>query len=185
MRRPCTTAQFARAVESVRAKIPDVGITTDVIVGFPGESQVEFEQSLGFVEKMQFSRVHVFPYSARAGTVAASLPLQVSDSIKALRMKQMQAIADASMRAFAERFVGQTMKALWESVNSEQWTVDSQSRFSPLTTDHRPLWSGYTDNYIRIVAPSEANLGNVITGARLVRVVDDGAIGEVIDALAS
>lgn len=105
MRRPYTTAQFARAVERVRAKIPDVGITTDVIVGFPGESDTDFEQSARFVEQAQFSRVHVFPYSKRAGTPAASLPLQVPDVVKQARAHQMQAIADASRHAFARRFV--------------------------------------------------------------------------------
>jgi len=186
MRRPYTTAQFARAVESVRAKIPDVGITADVIVGFPGESQVEFEQSLEFVEQMQFSRVHVFPYSARAGTVAASLPLQISDSIKASRMKQMQTIADLSMRAFAERFVGRELPVLWES--KEQTKDDGrkpEDNFSFVVRPPSSVWSGYTDNYIRVVAPSEADLGNTIAPARLVRAIDDGAIGEIIDASAS
>ncbi|HEX7587129.1 MAG TPA: tRNA (N(6)-L-threonylcarbamoyladenosine(37)-C(2))-methylthiotransferase MtaB, partial [Anaerolineae bacterium] len=109
MRRPYSTAQFARAAALAREKIPAVGLTTDVIVGFPGESEVEFEQSLRFVEQMQFSRVHVFPYSARAGTVAAVLPLQVADAVKEPRRRQMQALADASVRAFSVRFVGQTM----------------------------------------------------------------------------
>jgi threonylcarbamoyladenosine tRNA methylthiotransferase MtaB len=140
MRRPYTTAQFARAVDLARAKIPDVGITTDVIVGFPGESATEFEQSLEFVDRMQFSRVHVFPYSARAGTVAAKLPLPVDEPTKSMRMKQMQAIADFSQRAFANRFVGRTLNVLWES---RQATEDQNSSVP------RPpfsVWVGYTDN---------------------------------------
>jgi threonylcarbamoyladenosine tRNA methylthiotransferase MtaB len=174
MRRPYTTAQFARAVELARAKIPDVGITTDVIVGFPGESATEFEQSLEFVDRMQFSRVHVFPYSARAGTVAAKLPLPVDEPTKSMRMKQMQAIADFSQRAFANRFVGRTLNVLWES---RQATEDQNSSvLRPLSS----VWVGYTDNYIRVVAPSDDDLRNQITPARLISVVDDGAIGEVI-----
>jgi threonylcarbamoyladenosine tRNA methylthiotransferase MtaB len=174
MRRPYTTAQFARAVDLARAKIPDVGITTDVIVGFPGESATEFEQSLEFVDRMQFSRVHVFPYSARAGTVAAKLPLPVDEPTKSMRMKQMQAIADFSQRAFANRFVGCTLNVLWES---RQATEDQNSS---VLRPPSSVWFGYTDNYIRVVAPSDDDLRNQITPARLISVVDDGAIGEVI-----
>ncbi|MBI5034123.1 MAG: tRNA (N(6)-L-threonylcarbamoyladenosine(37)-C(2))-methylthiotransferase MtaB [Chloroflexi bacterium] len=173
MRRPYSTAQFERAMNISREKIYDVGITTDVIVGFPGESNVEFEQSLEFVARMQFSRVHVFPYSVRSGTDAAKLPLHVSDAVKESRVKQMQAVADASMKAFAAKFIGRELQVLWE-------TVDSQSDFYPPTTDHRPQWSGYTDNYIRVVAPSDESLENVITSARLINSIDDGAVGEVI-----
>ncbi len=162
MRRPYTTAQFARAIELAREKIPDVGITTDVIVGFPGESETEFEQSLEFVERMQFSRVHVFPYSVRAGTLAARLPLQVDDRTKASRMKQMQAVAETSLRAFTERFIGREMPVLWE------------------TNQKTEGWVGYTGNYIRVLAPCDTDLHNQITPARLVKTIDDGALGEVI-----
>jgi threonylcarbamoyladenosine tRNA methylthiotransferase MtaB len=184
MRRPYTTAQFARAVELAREKIPDVGITTDVIVGFPGESDTEFEQSLQFVERMQFARVHVFPYSARTGTLAATFPLQVDERTKAARMKQMQALADASRRAFARRFIGKEMLVLWES-KDEGWITKDEGR----TTDDRlssvlghssAVWFGYTDNYIRVLAHCDSDLHNQITPARLVKPIDDGALGEVI-----
>jgi threonylcarbamoyladenosine tRNA methylthiotransferase MtaB len=157
MHRPYTTAQFARAVEIARAKIPDVGITTDVIVGFPGESADEFEQSLHFVEQMQFSRAHIFPYSARAGTPAAAMPRQVPDAVKESRAKQMQAIADASARAFAQKFVGRTMQVLWESANNGEW-------------------SGYTDNYIRVVVASDADWRNQFSRVRVTDVTDDGVL---------
>ena len=181
MRRPYSTAQFARAVEITRAQIPDVGITTDVIVGFPGESEIEFEQSRDFVARMQFSRVHVFPYSARAGTLAATLPLQVADAVKESRAKQMQMIADASAHAFARRFLGRAMDVLWESANnSKQWTVDSGQNHSPLTTDHRPLaWSGYTDNYVRVTAASDADLHNQIVAAHIRDINGDGVVAEI------
>jgi threonylcarbamoyladenosine tRNA methylthiotransferase MtaB len=177
MRRPYTTAQFARAVELAREKIPDIGITTDVIVGFPGESDTEFEQSLHFVERMQFSRVHVFPYSIREGTLAASLPLQVDDRTKAVRMKQMQAVADTSLRAFAQRFIGKEMMVLWESKDERRTTDD---RFTSVLGHSSSVWFGYTDNYIRVLAPSEDDLHNHITAVRLIKTIDDGVIGEVI-----
>ncbi len=171
MRRPYTTAQFARAAEFAREKIPDVGITTDMIVGFPGESEVEFEQSLQFVEQRQFSRAHVFPYSARAGTVAAGLPLHVSDGVKELRAKQMQAVADASARSFAQRFVGRTMQVLWEVPEDGGRKTEGMD---PSLVVRR--WSGYTDNYIRVFAESERDLHNQITAARLVHVAGEGAM---------
>ncbi|CAG0947148.1 Threonylcarbamoyladenosine tRNA methylthiotransferase MtaB [Anaerolineae bacterium] len=175
MRRPYTTAQFARAVEITRAKIPDVGITTDVIVGFPGESEVEFEQSRDFVARMQFSRVHVFPYSARAGTLAVNLPLQVADAVKESRAKQMQTIADASAHAFARRFLGRAMDVLWESREEMTDDLSLASRRSP------PVWSGYTDNYVRVTAASDANLHNQIVSARILDVAQrgDGVIAEI------
>lgn len=176
MRRPYTTAQFARAVELARTKIPDVGITTDVIVGFPGESNAQFDESLKFVERMQFARVHVFPYSQRAGTPAATLPHQVADTVKHARARQMQILADASQRAFARRFVGRELMVLWEAqeqVDRHRW---SGRRNASLTPDHQsPLWSGYSDNYIRIVAPSDADLENQFTLATVTHVVEDGA----------
>ncbi len=158
MLRPYTAAQFARAIERVRAKIPDVGITTDVIVGFPGETDAEFEASLRFVEQMQFSRVHVFPYSRRAGTAAATFPNQIPDAVKQARARQMQAVADASQRAFAQRFVGRELMVLWESNDEGRTTV----------------WSGYSDNYIRVVTTSARDLHNRLTRAAVVAVTDEG-----------
>ncbi|MBM3127667.1 MAG: MiaB/RimO family radical SAM methylthiotransferase [Chloroflexi bacterium] len=180
MKRPYTTAQFARAVELARAQIPDVGITTDVIVGFPGETDAEFEQSLRFVEQMQFSRAHVFPYSKREGTRAASLPMQVADAVKAARAKQMQAIADASQRAFAQRFVGRELRVLWETREKDESGKMKDEENHPSSFILPPsIWSGYSDNYIRVVAASDADLYNQFTSARATRVTDDGVIAVV------
>ncbi|MBI4790183.1 MAG: tRNA (N(6)-L-threonylcarbamoyladenosine(37)-C(2))-methylthiotransferase MtaB [Chloroflexi bacterium] len=173
MRRAYSTEQFARVANLARERIPDVGVTTDVIVGFPGESDVEFEQSLRFVEQMQFSRVHVFPYSAREGTVAARLPLHVSEPVKQARAKQMQQVADASARAFAERFIGREMNVLWETQERES------GREGERENSALPLWYGYTDNYIRVIAESEAALHNQITSARISRLSNDGVLGEL------
>jgi len=169
MRRPYTTAQFAQAVEMARAKIPDVAITTDVIVGFPGESEVEFDQSLEFVERMQFARVHSFSYSARAGTIAAGLPLHVADATKAARAKKMQGIADNAARVFASRFIGREMQVLWESRETGDRGAEEQGR-----------WLGHTDNYIRVVAESDGNLHNRILGAVLDRAIEDGAMATLV-----
>jgi threonylcarbamoyladenosine tRNA methylthiotransferase MtaB len=181
MKRLYTTAQFARAVESVRAKIPDVGITTDVIVGFPGEDEIEFGQSSKFVERMQFSRVHVFSYSKRTGTSAAALPAQVAEPVKQARAQQMQAIADASLRAFAQRFVGRELTVLWETREDRKGAGERRSEAensSLLPCAPVPLryWSGYSDNYIRVVAASDADLTNQFTSARVIEVAGEGVL---------
>jgi threonylcarbamoyladenosine tRNA methylthiotransferase MtaB len=184
MRRPYTTAQFARAVERVRAKIPDVGITTDVIVGFPGETDAEFQASLRFVERVHFSRVHVFPYSRRAGTPAATFPDQVPDAVKQARARQMQAIADASQRAFAQRFVGRELMVLWESGDEGRMT-DDEGRVAEdegrMTKDEerRTVWSGYSDNYIRVVTTSARDLHNQLTRAHVIGITDEGVVATV------
>lgn len=162
MRRPYTAEQFASAVELARSKIPNVAITTDVIVGFPGEADVEFQESIEFVERMNFARVHMFPYSPREGTIAAKLPLQVAELVKDARAKSMQRVADASARRFANQNLERTFDVLYE----EQ-------------TDASGIWSGYTDNYIRVTTRSDENLSNRILPTRLVETVEDGVRGEL------
>jgi threonylcarbamoyladenosine tRNA methylthiotransferase MtaB len=180
MRRPYTTAQFARAVELTRAKIPEVGITTDVIVGFPGETDAHFDESLNFVARMQFSRVHVFPYSKRDGTPAAAFPNQISDSVKQTRAQQMQTIADASQRAFAQQFIGRKLTVLWETLEKDESGKMKDERIHPSSFIlHPSMWSGYSDNYIRVVAASDADLRNQFTAARVTNVVADGVIAEL------
>lgn len=168
MRRPYATEQFSRAVELARIRIPDIAITTDVIVGFPGESDSEFEESLAFVERMQFARVHVFPYSARAGTQAAGYPLQVSDAMKEMRSKRMQMVANHAARTFASRFIGRRMEVLWE--HPEEGGQDQPTR----------IWPGYTDNYLRVIATSEVPLYNRIAPAILDHIIGDGSIAATI-----
>lgn len=170
MRRAYTTDQFRRVADLARERIPDLGITTDVIVGFPGESDIEFEQSLQFVEEMRFSRVHVFPYSARKGTVAATLPLQVADHVKEARMRKMQAVADKCQTAFAEGFIGRRLDVLWESQTNHSGA---------------PAWEGYTDNYIRVIASGDAQMHNRISPVRLIETTEGGAVGLLAPAEAS
>jgi len=183
MRRPYSAEQFAGAVEMARAKIPDVAITTDVIVGFPGEQKVEFQESVEFVERMDFARVHVFSYSAREGTLAANLPLHVADEIKDTRHRAMQRVADASLRRFAENFVGRTRDVLYEEQSTAPIGEQSARELSPSPLrggSGRGLWLGYTDNYIRVVTRSHENLSNRIAPTRLIEAVQDGARGEIV-----
>ncbi|GIL15334.1 MAG: tRNA (N(6)-L-threonylcarbamoyladenosine(37)-C(2))-methylthiotransferase MtaB [Chloroflexota bacterium] len=163
MRRPYSAEQFADAVELARAKIPAVAITTDVIVGFPGEADAEFQESLDFVAQMNFARVHVFPYSAREGTLAATLPLHVAERVKDARRDAMQRVAEVGLRRFTEEFVGQTLNVLYEE-----------------NAAGAAEWLGYTDNYIRVATRSRENLGNRILSTRLVELTPDGARGATL-----
>lgn len=160
MRRPYTAEMYAGVVEMIRAAIPGVAITTDVIVGFPGETADEFQASLDFVARMGFAKVHVFPYSAREGTEAATLPAHVEYQEKKARVDAMLEIADAGEEHFYQQFVGQELDVLWESPKNGRC-------------------QGTTDNYIRVFTESASDLRNRITPTKLLRLGAEGVVGEV------
>ena len=169
MRRRYDTAGFAETVSLIRQSIPHAGITADLIVGFPGEREGEFEESLGFVEHMRFSDLHVFPYSRRPGTSAVYLDGHLTEAVKKERTKQALKLASRSFQEFRSRQLGTTRPVLWES-----------SRNSGAG---RTL-SGLTDNYIRVECSVEdssqryGNLPNSITPARLLELRGDRVFAE-------
>ena len=114
MRRPYTAGRYARLVERARAAIPGVAVTTDVIVGFPGETTTEFEESLATVAALGFAKVHVFPFSPRPGTAAAALPDAVPPTEQRQRMARMIAVAERSEQAFRTAHLGRRAMVLWE-----------------------------------------------------------------------
>lgn len=140
--------------------IPDVSITTDVIVGFPGETEVEHEQSLATCANLKFSAIHVFPYSTRQGTAAARMK-QVASTEKRKRTSGFLMLAKKSREEFQSRFVGRVMEVLWE--NREDSPADS--------------WSGLTGNYIRVNASATGDLTNKIIPVKLERVCGGYAVG--------
>ncbi|MFQ5340529.1 MAG: tRNA (N(6)-L-threonylcarbamoyladenosine(37)-C(2))-methylthiotransferase MtaB [Anaerolineae bacterium] len=166
MRRPYTAETYAGVVEMIRQAIPDVGITTDVIVGFPGETRREFQESLHFVERMEFAKVHVFPFSARPGTEAARLPARVPYQEKKARVDAMLQVSHASARRFQQRFLGRRLDVLWESRQTRNGHSQSDGH-----------WQGMTDNYIRVLATTSDDLSNTITQTRLVGLTDAGILG--------
>ncbi len=158
MARRCTVGSFRQLAAEARKAIPDLVITTDLIVGFPGESEAEFEEGLLFVEEMRFAHAHIFPFSPRAGTAAASFGEQVDNAVKKERSRRMhEAVARTGQQERA-RFLGTTRPVLWEGSGE------------PLADDlGSSLWSGLTDNYLRVAgsAPADTDLGNRITNVRL------------------
>jgi len=159
MNRNYTAAQYAALVTEAREAIPDLALTTDVIAGFPGETEADFEESAAFVESMGFARTHVFVYSPRPGTPAAELPDQVDPQVRKARAARLRSIGRASSRQSRMRFVGRTMPVLWET--------------------RRPdgRWSGLTDNYMRVYVDSEADLANTTCSARLLGLEKGGLRG--------
>jgi len=148
MNRRYTAADYRRAVDLIREAVPGVAITTDVIVGFPGETEAEFEESYNFARQMDFARIHVFTYSPRPGTKAAALPQQVDDKAKRERSRRMLALGRACVRNFRKKFLGKTVMVLWEKETCG-------------------VWSGLTDNYIRAHTTSEKDLTNQLLPVEL------------------
>jgi threonylcarbamoyladenosine tRNA methylthiotransferase MtaB len=167
MGRNYTAGRFAASVEAAREAISDVAITTDVLVGFPGESEAEFNESLRFVKAMGFARTHVFKYSARPGTPAATMPNQVPPSVKKARSRAMIEAGRHSAEAFRRAFLGRTLEVLWEG----------QRKVSE--SEQKALWSGLTDNYLRVRTQEGRDLSNTITRTQLVALGGDGMWGEV------
>ena len=155
MRRPYTAEGYATLAERLREAIPGLALTTDVIVGFPGETASEFEESLRFVERLEFARPHLFSYSPRAGTRAETLPNHVSPAVKKARMARMLAVAEVSDQAFRQSQTGELAEIVWEEQRDGRW-------------------SGLSDNYIRVFAESRQDLSGTLSTVRLGKVIPGG-----------
>ena len=149
MRRHTTQTEFRALVEEARASIPGLSITSDVIVGFPGETDEEFATSKAFIEEMDFAGLHVFRYSRRPGTPAARMKHHVSKAAKKVRSEQLLALSQQMHRRFAETYIGENVSILWEQV-----TGASEDGFVNV---------GYTDTYIRVKSVHPRPLTNLIT----------------------
>ena len=158
MARRCTIDSFRELAAAAREAIPDLVVTTDLIVGFPGESEADFEEGLLFVEEMRFAHAHIFPFSARTGTAAAGFNGQVANTVKKERSRRMHAVVARTGQLERARFLGTTRPVLWEG--SGEPLADEPGRL---------LWSGLTDNYLRVAGRAQAgiDLGNRITKVRL------------------
>jgi len=161
MRRSYTTAEYRQLVKNLRARIPDVAITTDVMVGFPGETEKQHQNSLAFVEEMEFAALHVFKYSPRAGTKAAGFAEQIPPDVKEERSRAMIALGKKLRENFARKHLGRTLKVL-----AEQKTVEG-------------LWEGHTPNYLKVYFPSDQDVRGKILPVELIEYEGDHLLGEV------
>src|SRR4051794_12008612 len=149
MKRDYTTAEYEDVVRQCREAVPGISITTDLIVGFPGETEQEWAQTMAFVERMQFARIHVFPYSRRPGTPAAGMPGQVPPEVAHERTKAAIELGARLEAAYTTPHLGRTLLVLWEG------------------DDEQGTWSGLTANYLRVHCHSRHDLRNKITPTRL------------------
>ena len=164
MARRTTPQSFSSLVAAARHAIPDVAITTDLITGFPGETDEEFEETVQFVKEMNFAGGHVFTFSPRPGTAAVRLPDQVPHPIRKERNTRLRDILEASASEYQSHFIDQTVNVLWESTTAmgpEGWHL-----------------SGLTDNYLRVHANAPHYLWNQITPVRITGITQKGLEGE-------
>lgn len=165
MARNTTPAKFAALVAAARAAIPEVAITTDLIAGFPGESAAEFQETVAFVEQMQFADAHVFTYSERPGTAAAGMPNPVPHAARKARSAQLRGLVAESGVAYRRAFLGREMDVLWEGedeLGEGGWRL-----------------SGLTDNYLRVEAASEGPRWNRIDRVQLTALAPGGLRGSL------
>jgi threonylcarbamoyladenosine tRNA methylthiotransferase MtaB len=168
MARKITPASFRELVNAARAVMPEVAITTDIIAGFPGETEEEFAETLEFVKEMGFTGGHVFSYSARPGTGAARMKGQIKPELRKKRNHILQEAIEESARSYREKFIGQTMSVLWESTTEYGeygWRMEG--------------WSG---NYLRVSATAPSPRWNEVDEVVLEQVDGEKIFGVMRDA---
>ena len=143
MNRKYNTKEFEKCVDLLRNNIKDVLLTTDVIVGFPGESEEEFEKTYEYLEKIKFYKMHVFKYSKKSGTVAAKMPNQITDEIKEIRSKRLIELSDENEKKYLKSYIGKDVEVLFE---------EREGNF----------YKGHTTNYMLVKKESNKDLNNQI-----------------------
>ena len=166
MARRTKIPQFRELVADARKNISNLNITTDIIVGFPGETADDFRESYDFVEEIGFSRLHAFPYSARPGTAAADMPDHLTKDQKKARMRKMLDLGNKMGADFHSRYVGKKMNVLWEQVHGAD--------------DQGLRWSGYSDNYMRVQAHGPADLLNTVSTIEITSADSGGVQGHQV-----
>ncbi len=161
MRRKYDTARYYRSVELLRQYFPGCAITTDLIVGFPGETEAELEQSLAFAERCGFAAMHIFPYSRRAGTPAAAMPEQILKPVKAERAARAGALAKALRERYDTALLGTVQQVLFEQPEGDFFT-------------------GHAKNGVKVYAKGEA-LHNALCSVRIISLREDGVEGELCE----
>jgi threonylcarbamoyladenosine tRNA methylthiotransferase MtaB len=166
MARKTTPASFRDLLAAARQIIPDAAITTDIIAGFPGETEAEFAESLEFVREMNFAGGHAFTYSSRPGTGAARMSGQVRPSVSKERNAAYRAVFNESANHYRQKFIGQSTFVLWESMsqlNQQGWRME-----------------GLSGNYLRVTAASRSPRWNIVDEVKLMQSEEDGLGGEII-----
>lgn len=163
MHRPYDTARFQALLKDIRAQVPDVAITTDIIVGFPGETEEDFATTLEFARQCGFAKMHIFPYSKRKGTPAESMPDQVDEAVKSERAARLAAVDEELHQEMLQSMLGKTEEVLFE----------------------QPADVGYMEGlcgpYLRVVVPASPELAGEICQVKITGVQDDWLRGEILE----
>lgn len=163
MHRPYTTAKFKTLLADIKTKVPDIAITTDVIVGFPGETEADFETTCKFAESCGFSKMHIFPFSARKGTPAEKFAGAVTEAVKKERADILGRIDETMHKAFLQAMVGQNAEVLFEQPAGEDY------------------FEGLTGNYQRVFVKSGGrNLGGEILPVKITAFDGEKLLGKII-----
>jgi threonylcarbamoyladenosine tRNA methylthiotransferase MtaB len=160
MRRRYTANDYRAAISLIRERVPGAAITTDVIAGFPGETDADFEATLRLCEETRFAAMHCFPYSRRPHTGAERMKGHLPPPVRRVRLEQLLTVARHSSEAFRQEQLGRTMAVLWEQESGG-------------------LWEGLTGNYVRVYTAADAALGNTLRPARLTGFHADGMLGDL------
>lgn len=162
MHRPYDTKRFMELVAEIRAQVPDVAITTDVIVGFPGETEEDFAETLNFAKSCGFAKMHIFPYSKRKGTPAAEMPEQVDEAVKGERAARLAQVDEELHQQTLAAMVGKEEEVLFEQ---------------PVDAAHM---EGLCGPYLRVVVAGTQELANTIAKVKITGVQEDFLLGELI-----
>ena len=160
MNRRYTTEQFRNIVNLIRKNYTDVMLTTDVIVGFPGETEEEFDITYKFLEEIKFYKIHVFKYSQRKGTKAAVMPKQIDGKIKELRSKKLIELSDTIQKKYNEKYIGKELEVLFEE-------------------EKRGTYKGHTKNYVLAYCNSQENLDNRLVKVKCKEAFKDHVVCEL------
>ena len=163
MNRRYTTKDYAKVAKNLMALRPDMALTTDIIVGFPGESDEDFAQSLEFAKEMGFAKIHVFEYSQRAGTPAASMPNQIPSQVKSTRGEEMRATAKDLEKRFLQSQIEKQLPVLFEAK----------------TPNDPETWQGHTENYCQVKATG-TNLANKIVRVQITSTTGNNLTGHIM-----
>jgi threonylcarbamoyladenosine tRNA methylthiotransferase MtaB len=166
MARRYTSARYHSIVTTARRLVPGIAISTDIITGFPGESESDFEQTYQLAAELQFAKAHIFRFSPRQGTAAARMKGQIKEEVKKARSERLLALNEQDSQRFRQQFLGETVQVLVESYKHS-------------------CWEGLTDNYLRVDLdglPDYLNRDwrNTLVKARLTQLVDDGVLGVAV-----
>ena len=163
MNRKYTTAQYKKIVDGLRKQYPDVAITTDIMTGFPGETDEEFSKTLEFVKELSFADAHIFQYSPRNGTPAAKRDDQISPQIKEKRSKELISVCNKTQEEFLCSYIGKVMKVLFEQPSKNEY------------------FEGKTSNYITVYVKTDKNLQGIFKNVLIEEVKNGIAYGIIVD----